>query len=57
MGTKKIELTTTQSDLMVLQEKGFILEKMIGEGSYAKVMKRSNKMNEVNNVKNFSYVG
>lgn len=36
----KLELTTTQSDLTVLQEKGFILEKVIGEGSYAKVCYR-----------------
>lgn len=35
--TEKVDLSTTQSDLMVLQEKGFILEKMVGEGSYAKV--------------------
>lgn len=31
------ELSTTQSDLTVLQDKGFILEKVVGEGSYAKV--------------------
>jgi hypothetical protein len=36
--TDKTELCTTQSDFMVLQEKGFILEKVIGEGSYAKVL-------------------
>lgn len=35
--TEKVDLSTTQSDLIVLQEKGFILEKIIGEGSYAKV--------------------
>lgn len=35
----KLELSTTPSDLNVLQEKGFILEKIIGEGSYAKVSK------------------
>ncbi|CAH2062967.1 unnamed protein product, partial [Iphiclides podalirius] len=33
---EKLELTTTPSDLHALEEKGFILEKMIGEGSYAK---------------------
>lgn len=33
----KLDLTTTQSDTLVLEEKGFILEKIIGEGSYAKV--------------------
>lgn len=33
----KAELSTTPSDLAVLQEKGFVLEKIIGEGSYAKV--------------------
>lgn len=36
-GAEKVDLSTTQSDLMILQEKGFILDKMIGEGSYAKV--------------------
>lgn len=35
--TEKLDLSTTQSDILVLQEKGFILEKIIGEGSYAKV--------------------
>lgn len=35
--TEKADLSTTQSDIIVLQEKGFILEKIIGEGSYAKV--------------------
>ncbi|XP_053600475.1 testis-specific serine/threonine-protein kinase 3-like [Plodia interpunctella] len=37
--SEKVDLNTTQSDLAVLQEKGFILEKMVGEGSYAKVYK------------------
>lgn len=37
--TDKLELAVTQSDITVLQEKGFILEKIIGEGSYAKVLK------------------
>lgn len=36
--TEKVDLSTTQSDVLVLQEKGFILEKIIGEGSYAKVI-------------------
>lgn len=36
---EKLDLTTTQSDTLVLEEKGFILEKIIGEGSYAKVSK------------------
>lgn len=35
--TEKVDLSTTQSDIAVLQEKGFLLEKIIGEGSYAKV--------------------
>lgn len=35
--TEKLDLTATHSDIVVLQEKGFILEKLIGEGSYAKV--------------------
>lgn len=35
--SEKLNLTTTQSDLQVLEERGFILEKIIGEGSYAKV--------------------
>lgn len=37
--TEKVDLSTTQSDIAVLQEKGFLLEKIIGEGSYAKVNK------------------
>lgn len=37
--TDKLNLAVTQSDLNVLQERGFILEKIIGEGSYAKVFK------------------
>lgn len=41
--TEKLDLSTTQSDILVLQEKGFILEKIIGEGSYAKVS--INKLN------------
>ncbi|PZC82512.1 hypothetical protein B5X24_HaOG210261 [Helicoverpa armigera] len=44
--TDKVDLSTTQSDLMVLQEKGFILEKMIGEGSYAKVYKSTHMVDE-----------
>lgn len=35
--TEKLDLRTTQSDIAVLEEKGFILDKIIGEGSYAKV--------------------
>lgn len=35
--TDKLELAVTQSDAAVLGEKGFVLEKIIGEGSYAKV--------------------
>lgn len=35
--TEKADLRTTQSDIAVLTEKGFILEKVVGEGSYAKV--------------------
>lgn len=42
--TEKVDLSTTQSDLMVLQEKGFILEKMVGEGSYAKVNENMNEL-------------
>lgn len=37
--TEKVDLSTTQSDIAVLQEKGFLLEKVIGEGSYAKVIR------------------
>lgn len=44
--TEKVDLTNTQSDLMVLQEKGFILEKKIGEGSYAKVNNETNQYYE-----------
>ncbi|CAD0198698.1 unnamed protein product [Chrysodeixis includens] len=44
--TEKVDLSTTQSDLMVLQEKGFILEKMVGEGSYAKVYKATHMVDE-----------
>lgn len=40
--TEKVDLSTTQSDIAVLQEKGFLLEKVIGEGSYAKVIKSPN---------------
>lgn len=36
-GADKVDLSTTQSDIAILQERGFILEKLIGEGSYAKV--------------------
>ncbi|KPJ01853.1 Testis-specific serine/threonine-protein kinase 1 [Papilio xuthus] len=42
----KLELSTTPSDLNVLQEKGFILEKIIGEGSYAKVFKATQMIDE-----------
>lgn len=35
--SEKGQLYTTQSDHMVLKERGFTLEKVIGEGSYAKV--------------------
>lgn len=35
--TDKLDLSVTQSDTVVLKEKGFILEKIIGQGSYAKV--------------------
>lgn len=35
--TDKLDLAVTQSDIAVLGEKGFILDKIIGEGSYAKV--------------------
>lgn len=31
------DIDTTQSDIAVLRDKGFTLEKMCGEGSYAKV--------------------
>lgn len=41
MGATNNDLSTTHSDIAVLQEKGFILEKMIGEGSYAKVKNES----------------
>ncbi|XP_028163813.1 testis-specific serine/threonine-protein kinase 3-like isoform X1 [Ostrinia nubilalis] len=44
--TEKVDLSTTQSDLVVLQEKGFILEKIIGEGSYAKVYKATHMVDE-----------
>lgn len=44
--TEKVDLSTTQSDIMVLQEKGFILEKMVGEGSYAKVNKHTDEYYE-----------
>ncbi|KAJ8725162.1 hypothetical protein PYW07_016120 [Mythimna separata] len=44
--SEKVDLVTTQSDLMVLQEKGFVLEKMIGEGSYAKVYKATHFFDE-----------
>ncbi|OWR55454.1 testis-specific serine/threonine-protein kinase 3-like isoform X1 [Danaus plexippus] len=44
--TDKLELTTTQSDILVLQEKGFTLEKLIGEGSYAKVFKATHMVDE-----------
>lgn len=45
-GGDKIDLSTTQSDIAVLQEKGFILEKVIGEGSYAKVYKATHMVDE-----------
>lgn len=35
--TDKLDLAVTHSDTAVLGEKGFVLEKIIGEGSYAKV--------------------
>ncbi|XP_022828856.1 testis-specific serine/threonine-protein kinase 6-like [Spodoptera litura] len=44
--TERVDLSTTQSDVMVLQEKGFILEKMVGEGSYAKVYKSTHMVDE-----------
>ncbi|CAF4854775.1 testis-specific serine/threonine-protein kinase 3-like isoform X3 [Pieris napi] len=44
--TEKFELTATQSDIAVLQEKGFILEKIVGEGSYAKVFKATHMVDE-----------
>lgn len=42
---EQVDLNTTQSDLMILQEKGFLLDKMVGEGSYAKVCE-SNHFND-----------
>ncbi|XP_075972234.1 testis-specific serine/threonine-protein kinase 3-like [Anticarsia gemmatalis] len=48
--TEKVDLNTTQSDLMVLQERGFILEKIIGEGSYAKVYKSTHMVDETRHV-------
>ncbi|KAL4714398.1 hypothetical protein ACJJTC_017693 [Scirpophaga incertulas] len=35
--TEKTDLNTTHSDIVILQEHGFILEKLVGQGSYAKV--------------------
>ncbi|CAG5039703.1 unnamed protein product [Parnassius apollo] len=46
MATEKLELIATQSDLHLLREKGFILEKLIGEGSYAKVFKATQMIDE-----------
>lgn len=40
-GDNKLEVTTTQSDIKILREQGFTLEKVVGEGSYAKVNLRS----------------
>ncbi|CAH2237251.1 jg11221 [Pararge aegeria aegeria] len=44
--TEKLDLSTTQSDVAVLEEKGFILDKIIGEGSYAKVFKATHMVDE-----------
>ncbi|XP_061706413.1 testis-specific serine/threonine-protein kinase 3-like isoform X1 [Cydia pomonella] len=50
MGTPgdKCDLTSP-SDLAMLQEKGFILGKLIGEGSYAKVYKAVHMIDETHN--------
>ncbi|XP_049888183.1 testis-specific serine/threonine-protein kinase 3-like [Pectinophora gossypiella] len=40
------DAAVTQSDLNILQERGFILEKMVGEGSYAKVFKSTHMVDE-----------
>lgn len=50
MSPDRIDLSTTQSDLMILQEKGFILEKIIGQGSYAKVYKSTHMLDETRHI-------
>ncbi|CAG9792132.1 unnamed protein product [Diatraea saccharalis] len=44
--TERVDLCISPSDIMVLQEKGFILEKNIGQGSYAKVYKATHMIDE-----------
>ncbi|XP_026326941.1 testis-specific serine/threonine-protein kinase 6-like isoform X2 [Hyposmocoma kahamanoa] len=44
--TDKLDLTVTHSDIAVLGEKGFFLEKIIGEGSYAKVYRTNHLIDE-----------
>ncbi|CAH0397576.1 unnamed protein product [Chilo suppressalis] len=44
--TEKVDLCATPSDLIVLEERGFILEKSIGQGSYAKVYKATHMIDE-----------
>ncbi|CAG9091094.1 unnamed protein product [Plutella xylostella] len=49
-GDNKLEVTTTQSDIKILREQGFTLEKVVGEGSYAKVYKSTHIIDETRHV-------